>query len=167
MGMMDGFIADVGGGEGIRTLVITGVEFITSKQKGTPGLKLTFSSGGEHKMYKTMYQGKMFNRFLTSFVTDCGFNPRELEVASQNGLGEAWLIDNLRGKTVDIFCAYGEPNSDGKKYLEPVSTAERDFKKWIAEQNGGKKAYNNEPPMSAYENQAQSFVDDMPGEIPF
>jgi len=167
MGLMDGFTADVGGCEGIRTLTITGVEFITSKQKGTPGIKLTFSSGGEHKMYKTMYQSKMFNRFLTSFVTDCGLNPRDLEVASQNGLGEAWVIDNLKGKTVDIFCAYGEPNQEGKKYLEPVSTAERDFKKWIAEQNGNApRQSSNEPPIDSYQGMASSdgFIDDT---IPF
>ena len=118
-------------------------------------------------MYKTMYQSKLFNRFLTSFVADCGFNPRELEEASRSGLGESWLIDNLRGRTIDIFCAYGEPNQEGKKYLEPVSTAERDFKKWIAEQNGNPspRQSSNEPPVDSY----SGFKDDMPddGTIPF
>ena len=166
MGMMDGYTADAGGGEGVRTLTITGVEFITSKQKGTPGLKLTFSSGGDHKMFKTMYQGKMFNRFITSFVSDCGLKPRDLEEASKNGMGEAWLIDALRGLTVDIYCMYGEPNDEGKKHLEPVSTAERDFKKWIAEQNNAKPASrqaSSEPPIDSY----QGFHDDMPSDAPF
>ena len=164
--MMDGFTAEMGGGEGVRSLTITIVEFITSKQKGTPGLKLTFSSGGDHKMFKTMYHGKMFNRFVTSFVSDCKLNPRDLEEASRNGYGESWLIDNLTGKSIDIYCGYGEPNQEGKKYLEPMSTAEKSFKDWIASQNNTPRApAPNEPPIDSYQNMANDgFTDDS---VPF
>jgi hypothetical protein len=162
MGMMDSYAPEMGASEGTRELDIVGVEFVTSKNKGTEGIKFTFTSDGEHKMYKTLYQGKMFNRFLTSLVTDIGLDPKELGEASRNGFGEAWIKDNFQGKHISIWCGYGEPNAEGKKYLTPMSTAEREFKAWIESQNNSPRAPSPSVPSAQPAQGEQKFPDDIP-----
>jgi len=166
---MDDFSADSGGGEGVKHLTVLEFKTIFSTQKGTEGKSFVFckDNNPERKMYKTIYASKMFNRFFTGYILALGLNPMELEKACKEGNGDEWLNRSVPGRSGDFDCRYGEPNQEGKRYLEPMVKAELDFKEWIESQNGSPSTGNRstsvpepEPPIDSYQNQAD-------GDIPF
>jgi len=157
---MDDYKQDAGGGEGIRRLTVLEFNTVFAKnEKHTEGKQfIFFRDDPEHKMYKTLYTSKMFNRFLTGYVIALGLNPMDLETACKEGRGDEWLERNIPGRSGDFDCRYGEPNAEGKKYLAPMVKAELDFQEWLASQNGNAPASSRpaareyEPPLESYAN---------------
>ncbi len=156
MGCMDDYRPDAGGGEGVKRLTVLEFNTVFAKNdKHTEGKQfIFFRDDPEHKMYKTLYSSKMFNRFMTGYVIALGLNPMDLELACKEGDGDGWLARNIPGRSGDFDCRYGEPNDAGKRYLTPMVKAEIDFQEWLASQNGETKkpaAPEPEPPLDSYE----------------
>jgi hypothetical protein len=142
MSLMDGYKPDDGGSfTGIKRITLLSVEKV-SATSGREGLKMVFfKDSPEHVMYKTLYENKMFNRFLTGYVIALGLNPVDLANACKEGKGDDWIMRYLPGRSGDFDCELGEPRqSDGKRFVTPFVQAEIDLanykKEKEAERNG-------------------------------
>ena len=169
MGMTDGYKNESGFGPGPKELTVLSVKFVVSQSKGTEGFEITYCVGNatDHPVRKTLWQSKMFNRFLTSWMVGLEMNTLDLENAVKDGRGDDFLLAKFPGRHgVFQFVETDNVNEKtGRKYLEPKSKAEIDFDEWIKEQNGARQS-SNEPPIDSYEKQAASkpvpFNDEVP-----
>lgn len=125
--------------EGERDLTVEKIEFVTSPKKGTEGIKVYFLFGSHHefKMNKTFWDGKMFNRIFSSFITAVGLNTDDLDKAAKEKRFSQWLEAKLPGRHGIFWCEKGEPNDEGKRYLQVMTKAETDYADWKKSQNGG------------------------------
>ena len=154
------------------------MSFPTGTNTGTQGVGLKYCRGQstDHPLNKTIWQGKFFNKFLTSWIIGLGLNPMDLQEASKAGRGDEWLFSKLLGRHgVFDFCPTDKINEKtGKPYLEPKSKAEVDLAEWIASQNGtptGSRVptapepagYHNHP----VDQDGNAVPPDFPDDIPF
>jgi len=139
---MDGYEPKISGSfTGMQQVTVAEIEAVTAKS-GRGGFKFTFyKDDPAHPMFKQIYQNKMFDKFITSIVTDLGCNPMELQIACRRGRGSEWIVTQLAGKSGMFDCEYGEENQNGKKYVEPFCKAEIEFMDWIAKKNAENTAY--------------------------
>ena len=158
MGVTDNYANEDSFGTGPHELTILSVAIVTGKNTGTQGVELKYCRGQSvnYPANKTLWQGKFFNKFLTSWIVGLGLNPADLQEASKAGRGDDWLFAKLPGRHGIFEFVETDKKSEktGKPFLEPKSKAETDLAEWIASQNGQSiAAPESEPPMSAYENQ--------------
>jgi hypothetical protein len=118
--------------EGKKLLTVEKIEFVTSTNKGTEGIKVHFLFGSNHeyKMNKTFWESKLLNRFLTSFISALKLEPKELDAAAKVGRFREWLERYVPGRSGEFHCEKGEPNGEGKRYLSPWTQAELDLREW-------------------------------------
>jgi hypothetical protein len=165
MGLSDGYRNEGSFGAGKHELTIVSVKEVSSSNTGTGGLEFTYRRGSssEFTNRKTLWQSKMFNRFLTSWITELGLKPVELERAVQAGKGDAWLFTEIDGASgIFDFCETDKVSEKtGKPFLEPKCKAEVEFDEWKASQN-------NEPKKQEQQTSHDSCEPpDFPDEIPF
>lgn len=151
---MDGYEPKTTGSfTGMQKVTVAKIEAVTAKS-GRAGFKFTFyKDDPAHPMFKQVYQNKMFDRFITSIVTDLGENPMELQKACRAGRGSEWIVTRLAGRSGMFDCEYGEPNQNGKQYIEPFCKAEVEFMEWQANKNseqGGQQAQYQQPQANNY-----------------
>ena len=158
MGVTDNYTNETGFGPGPAELTILEVKFVTGKNTGTEGIELKYCRGEsvDHPVNKTLWQGKFFNKNLTSWILGLGLNPSDLAEASKAGRGDDWLLSKLPGRHgVFDFCPTDRINEkSGRPYLEPKCRAEVELAEWIASQNGVRPSQNphrDEPPIDSYE----------------
>lgn len=165
---MDGYKPQNSGSfTGMQQVTVSAIEAVTAKS-GRGGFKFTFyKDDPAHPMFKQIYQNKMFDKFITSIVTDLGCNPMELQKACKQGRGSEWIVTQLAGKSGMFDCEYGEENQNGKKYVEPFCKAEIELMEYKAKKNAEKPAYqaqtgytNNMPTgVTKTQSQAGSYSD--------
>ena len=131
--------------EGVKSLTVSKLNYVTSRSKGTEGIsfELIINGNPEHKMYKTFYESKLFNRFFTSFINALKLDPKELDEAAKVGRFREWIERKIPGRTGEFLCEKGEPNNEGKRYLSPITQAEIDLRDWIKSQNSGHTSSGN------------------------
>ena len=173
MGMTDGYKNESGFGPGMKELTVLSVKFVQAKNTGTDGFEITYCVGNslDHPVRKTLWQSKLFNRFITSWLVGLELNPLDLEKAVKDGRGDQFLLERFPGRHGIFMFAETENINEktGRPYLEPKSKAEVDFDEWIKEQNGGAKPNQgmsdlpmgnqfsgNEPPVDSYQGMATS-----------
>lgn len=138
MGMTDNYKPEDSSFTGMKILTCQSVEF-KAASTGTMGINMKFyKDSPEHPMYKTLYMSKKFNQFLTAYLLALGLSVMEFAKACNDGQGDDWLLRNMPGRKGEFDCEYGEPNNGGKKYIEPFTKPELEFKKWISEQEAKK-----------------------------
>jgi len=153
--------------EGVKKLTVIELEHVTSS-KGTEGIKFTFCINGneDHRMYKTFYESKLFNRFFTSFLTALALDPKELNEAAKNGRFKQWVERYVPGRSGEFHCEKGEPNAESKRYLAPWTQAELDLRDWQRSQNG-EKAPSGDNKFSDGSSPDSMTPPDFPSDIPF
>lgn len=174
MAFGDNFEPDTGFGKGMHRLNTASIKFIKS-QNGKDGIEIEYYLNKPDKTSKKwLWDNKFFNRHLSGWIVQLGLDPYELQEATRAGMFKEWLLDNIPNRHGNfMFCETEKVNEKtGKPFLEPKCESEVNLDEYFAKQklqygNLASRQSSNEPPMSAYENQAQSFVDDIPGEIPF
>jgi len=154
--------------EGVKKLTVLELEHVTSKNKGTEGIMFTFCINGnpEHKVKKTFWESKFLNRFFTSFLTDLGLDPKELNDAAKNGRFKQWVERYVLGRSGEFHCEKGEPKADGKRFLIPWTQAELDLRDWQRSQNG-EKAPSGDNKFSDRSSPDSMTPPDFPSDIPF
>jgi hypothetical protein len=147
MGMTDNYKNESSFGPGTHELTVLAVKYITGSNTGTQGLNITYCLGQstDHPVNVTLWQSKMFNRFLTSWIVGLELKPSDLEQACKNGEGDDWILSKIPGRHgVFEFVETEKVNpKNGKHYLEPKSKAEIEFDEWKKAQNGAPSKSNS------------------------
>lgn len=160
MGVTDNYSNEDGFGPGPHELTILSVKAVTGKNTGTEGIQLEYCKGQatDHPLNKTIWQGKFFNKFLTSWIIGLGLNPMDLQEESKRGRGDEWLFSKLPGRHgIFDFCETDKKSEKtGRFFLEPKCRSEVELAEWIASQNGtstgrSPAAPEPEPPTDTYE----------------
>lgn len=145
MGMTDNYKPEDSSFTGVKVLTCVEVKYVKSS-KGTTGLSMKFiKDNPDHPMYKTLYQSKKFNQFLTSYVVSFGLSPMALAQACNDGQGDEWILTNFMGRQGEFDCQYGDLNRDGKRFIEPFTKPEIEFRKWVAEHSDQKAPVQTQP----------------------
>ena len=125
--------------DGDKELIVDKIEFVIAKtEKRTEGLKVYFLFGPnyEFKINKTFWESGFFNRNISALLVALSLNPDDLDAASKEKRFKQWLEAKLPGRHGTFWCEKGEPNDDGKRYLQVMTKAETDYAEWKKSQNG-------------------------------
>ena len=167
MGMMDGFTAETGFGKGMHKLTIKSVSF--ANYSGKEALILEYFTGDIEKSNKKfLFEGKLFNRKLSGWITQLGLDPYGLQDACRERQYKEWLDLKVPGRSGTFMFTDSEKINEktGKPYLEPKCDAELKIDEYFASQNGNQpKPASNEPPIDNYQGYEHNAP--FPEDIPF